>query len=252
LHSYVGIVAIEIALTDILKELNIVPDYIIGHSVGELGCAYADNCLTAEETILAAYARGEASKESHTIRGAMAAVGLSHIKLEEMIPEDIDIACHNGADSTTISGPAESINEFVQKLKEENIFAKEVASSGLALHSRYITDMGQKLYEKLKGIIQDRKMRSRKWLSSTYPEDMWNEDEAYFSSAEYHTRNLLNPVFFQEVTEMLPKNSLMIEVAPHGLLKAILKRNIKEGVHVSLTQRESKDGVEFFMNSLGG
>ncbi|KAG5684243.1 hypothetical protein PVAND_013480 [Polypedilum vanderplanki] len=43
MHSYVGIVSIEIALTDILKSLGIEPDYIIGHSVGELGCAYADN-----------------------------------------------------------------------------------------------------------------------------------------------------------------------------------------------------------------
>ncbi|XP_070494680.1 fatty acid synthase-like [Chironomus tepperi] len=252
LHSYVGIVAIEIALTDILKALNIVPDYIIGHSVGELGCAYADNCFTAEETILAAYARGEASRESHTIKGAMAAVGLNHIKLEEMVPEDIDIACHNGDDSSTISGPADSIHEFVQKLKDDKIFAKEVACSGVPLHSRYITEMGYKLHEKLQEIIKEPKTRSRKWLSSTYPEDMWDEEEACLSSAEYHTRNLLNPVFFKEVTEMLPKNSLMIEVAPHGLLKAILKRNIKEGVHVSLTQRESKDGVEFFMDSLGG
>ncbi|XP_070505893.1 fatty acid synthase-like isoform X1 [Chironomus tepperi] len=162
LHSYVGIVTIEIALTDILKKLNIVPDYIIGHSVGELGCAYADNCLTAEETILAAYARGEASRESQTIKGAMAAVGINHIKLEEMVPEDIDIACHNGEDSSTISGPADSIHEFVQKLKDDKIFAKEVACSGVPLHSRYIIEMGHKLHEKLQEIIKDPKVRSQK------------------------------------------------------------------------------------------
>lgn len=63
---------------DVLTNLNVIPDGIIGHSVGELGCAYADGCFTAEETILAAYSRGKASLESldnDYIKGMMAAVG---------------------------------------------------------------------------------------------------------------------------------------------------------------------------------
>jgi fatty acid synthase, animal type len=49
-----------------------------GHSVGELGCAYADGCFTAEEMILAAYSRGLASIETPFIKGSMAAVGLGY------------------------------------------------------------------------------------------------------------------------------------------------------------------------------
>lgn len=60
---------------DVLNALGIVPDHLIGHSVGELGCAYADGCFTAEQMILAAYYRGLASVESKLITGAMAAVG---------------------------------------------------------------------------------------------------------------------------------------------------------------------------------
>lgn len=37
LHSFVGIAAIQIAICDILKALDIPSDYYIGHSVGELG-----------------------------------------------------------------------------------------------------------------------------------------------------------------------------------------------------------------------
>jgi len=58
-----------------LKTLDIVPDGIIGHSVGELGCAFADGCFTAEEMILSAYARGRASVETELIPGMMAAIG---------------------------------------------------------------------------------------------------------------------------------------------------------------------------------
>jgi len=62
----------------VLKALDITPDGIIGHSVGELGCAYADGCFTAEEMILAAYARGRASLETNVIPGMMAAIGNIH------------------------------------------------------------------------------------------------------------------------------------------------------------------------------
>lgn len=60
---------------DILNELEIVPDGILGHSVGELGCSYADGCFTAEQTLLAAYYRGLASLETELINGSMAAIG---------------------------------------------------------------------------------------------------------------------------------------------------------------------------------
>lgn len=48
---------------------------VVGHSVGELGCAYADGSLTAEQTVLCAYWRGRAVQEASLPAGAMAAVG---------------------------------------------------------------------------------------------------------------------------------------------------------------------------------
>lgn len=58
-----------------MKAVGITPDGIIGHSVGELGCAYADGCFSAEQMVLCAYARGRASIEADLISGKMAAVG---------------------------------------------------------------------------------------------------------------------------------------------------------------------------------
>lgn len=125
-HSFVGIAAIQIAMCDILKALDIPADYYIGHSVGELGCAYADDCFTAEQMILAAYSRGMASVETKKIRGSMAAIGMSFKQIRHKIPDNIDVACHNGPDSCTISGPENDIATFVSDLKSQGIFAKEV------------------------------------------------------------------------------------------------------------------------------
>ena len=249
LHSYVGIVAIQIGITDILNSLGIVPDYIIGHSVGELGCAYADGCFTIEETILSAYFRGKISIETKIINGFMAAIGLGYKSLCSMLPEGIEIACHNSVDSCTISGPNAKVKDFVEELKKLNYFAKEVQSSNIPYHSSYIAKMGPALLKSLKEVIKHPIKRSKKWISSSVSNVKWNTFEAQYSSAQYHTNNVLNSVLFEEACEYLPKDVLTIEIAPHGLLQAILKSSFP--VNIPLTRRSDVEGLIFFFNSIG-
>lgn len=123
---------------DILKTLDIEPDGMIGHSVGELGCAYADGCFTAEEMILAAYARGRASVETKLPDGMMAAIGMGYQTIKSRLPHDIDVACHNSSENCTISGPTENVMAFVEQLMSEKIFARTVNVSNISFHSRYI------------------------------------------------------------------------------------------------------------------
>jgi len=75
---------------------------------------------------------------------------MGYADIRDKLPEDIEVACHNSADSCTLTGPAESVNNFVQSLKKENIFAKTVNGTNIAYHSRYIAAFGPKLLHKLK------------------------------------------------------------------------------------------------------
>ncbi|KAK6636857.1 hypothetical protein RUM43_010521 [Polyplax serrata] len=252
LNSFVGIAAVQIALIDILNALNIVPDGLIGHSVGELGCSYADGCFTAEQMILAAYYRGKASKDSDLIHGSMAAVGKQYKDIKDQIPEDVDIACHNSSDNCTLSGPVESINNYVNVLKESGVFAKAVNVSNIAYHSRYIKPAAPILLKYLKEVVPEPKLRSSKWISTSNPEDKWDTDTAKYCSAEYHTNNLLSCVLFQEGSKHIPKNAICIEIAPHGLLQAILKRSLGDEVtNIPLTSRFSADPLIFFLQAIG-
>lgn len=51
-----------------------------------------------------------------------------------------------------MSGPVDVIDEFVEKLKEEGIFAKKVNSSNVAFHSKYIADAAPKLRSNLERV----------------------------------------------------------------------------------------------------
>uniref|UniRef100_A0A1A9W883 Fatty acid synthase n=1 Tax=Glossina brevipalpis TaxID=37001 RepID=A0A1A9W883_9MUSC len=251
LHSFVGIAAIQIGLVDLLRSLNMQPDYIIGHSVGELGCGYADGGFTAEQMILASYYRGKVSLEIEKIKGSMAAIGVGYKKIVNLLPKKIEVACHNSADSCTISGPAEDVEKFVNELKSKGIFAKEVPCSNIAYHSRYIAHMGPQLLKYLKTIIPNPKSRSSKWLSSSVPQADWHQEGRNLCSAEYHANNLLNSVLFEETSALLPSNALTIEIAPHGLLQAILKRSMPNGIHIPLTQRGNKGNDVILLSAIG-
>lgn len=251
LHSFVGIAAIQVGLTDVLKAIGLEPDYIIGHSVGELGCGYADGCFTAEEMVLCAYSRGMASLETKVVFGSMAAIGMGYQKLKTMIPDGIEIACHNSNESSTISGPADNIAAFVAELKSKGIFAKEVACSNIPYHSKYIAEFGPNLLKRLNEVIKEPKKRSSRWISSSYPKSMWDLEDSQYSSAGYHTNNLLSSVLFEEASALLPENSVCVEIAPHGLLQAILKRSMAKAVNIPLTQREHNRNDQVLLSAIG-
>ncbi|OTF83995.1 hypothetical protein BLA29_012262, partial [Euroglyphus maynei] len=63
-NSFVSITSMQIALYDLLKSLQLPISGYIGHSFGEIACAYADGCLTAEQALLTSYWRGKTVQDA--------------------------------------------------------------------------------------------------------------------------------------------------------------------------------------------
>lgn len=96
------------------------------------------------------------------------------------------------------------------------------------------------------------KPRSQKWLSTSVPYNEWSTSAAQFSSAEYHTNNLLKPVLFEEILALVPDNAITIEIAPHGLLQTILRKSLQPTVtNITLIQRDHEENAEVFLQGLG-
>ncbi|XP_031636808.1 fatty acid synthase-like [Contarinia nasturtii] len=250
-NTFVSITAVQIALTDVLSHLGISPNGIIGHSIGELACAYADGCFTLEQTILAAYWRGR-SLETVMEKGRMASIGLTWEETKARAPADIVAACHNGHESVTIAGPPELITRFIDDLIKEGVFAKVVNTSGYAFHSKYIASAGPIYKKSLEKIIPQPKNRTSRWLSTSIHEEDWPSTLAQQSSPAYHENNMLSPVFFHDAIQHIPKNAICIEISPTGLLQAILKRTLgSENIPLSLIKRGHKNNLVFFMQNIG-
>jgi fatty acid synthase, animal type len=108
------------------------------------------------------------------------------------------------------------------------------------------------LKKSLERIVSHPKMRSKRWISSSIPESAWDTPLAQESSVAYHVNNLLSPVLFAEALKHVPANAICIEIAPTGLLQAILKRSMGKGcTNLSLMKRGHEDNVQFLLSNIG-
>uniref|UniRef100_A0A672LX21 Fatty acid synthase n=1 Tax=Sinocyclocheilus grahami TaxID=75366 RepID=A0A672LX21_SINGR len=252
-QAFVGLAAIQVAQIDMLQKMGLQPDGIMGHSVGELACGYADSSLSHSETILAAYWRGRCIKEASLPPGGMAAVGLTWEECKAQCPQGVVPACHNSEDTVTISGPQDSVSKFVAQLKESGVFAKEVRSAGVAFHSYYMASIAPALLAALQKVIKNPRPRSTRWISTSIRQTDWESPLALYSSAEYHVNNLVSPVLFQEGLRFVPDNAVVVEIAPHALLQTkpliyILKPTCSI---LPLMKRGHANNLEFFLSHVG-
>ncbi|XP_036143548.1 fatty acid synthase [Monomorium pharaonis] len=250
LYAFVGIVAVQIGLVDLLTSLGITPDYMISHSAGELGCAYADKCLTIEQTILSAYFIGLACVEGKVICSSMALVSLDYESLKNMCPTDIEIICRNSENSSIVCGPTESVQKFIKKLQLNIIHVKEIYCN-IPYHSSYLAPVKTQLLLNLNNVIPRPKKRSLKWISSSVPCTEWFTSASSLSSADYHTRSILNTVLFEQMTHLIPSNAVTIEIGPDCILQHILKESLHPKVTNIVLKRRTEQKVEVLLQGIG-
>ncbi|GFS62657.1 fatty acid synthase [Trichonephila inaurata madagascariensis] len=250
--SFVTICAIQIALVDLLKHLDVNPDGMVGHSTGELICAYADGCFSHEQTLLSSYYRGHSVENTDIIQGGMAAVGLSWSQAQKICPEGIYPVCDNAIDSVTISGEKEPLEKFVEKLKQDNVFVRLVNSHGYGFHCKHVHAAAPALRKAQEKLIPNPKLRSERWVSSSYTESERNNPDCKTASSEYFVHNLMSSVRFKDAIQSIPPNAVIIEIGPHFLLQSIVKRSVgTRASYFGLMKRNDTNNVDFLMESLG-
>ena len=194
--ALISITVIQIALVDLFRELDISPDGIVGHSLGEIACAYCDGGLDRRHTLLSIYWRAKLSNDLDTIPGVMAVVGMDWDECRERCPPDVFAACHNSQDLVTISGEVTATRQFMDELIRDGIFVREVNSYGIAFHCPHVGNVSDILLERIKHELCEPRVRSERWISSSLPEDQWSTDLAKYCSAEYFRNNMSSSVLF--------------------------------------------------------
>ena len=225
---------------------------MVGHSAGEIAAGYADGGLTAEEAILFYEARGRAFEETQKEAGAMAAVSLSWAQVQKKLPPAVYAACSNSAKNVSVSGNADAISKFVDKLDSEGVMAVEVNTCNTAPHSPFAFDASDKMLGYYSEILGAKKEpRSARWVSTSVIKGQEGNDDGC-ASAHYFANNARVPVFFYEALQSIPENAMLFEVAPKKALTPLINQSIKPGCRLfTLMDHAAKDHVYYFLNQIG-
>ena len=106
------------------------------------------------------------------------------------------------------------------------------------MYDAFVFDIGILLLQ----VIPEPAARSKQWFISS---SQWDSDLAKTASADYVINNMFSPVLFCEALQHVPRNAVVIEIAPHCLLQAILKRLLgPECTFTSLTWNTSVPTLE--------
>ncbi|KAI7762200.1 hypothetical protein LZL87_006595 [Fusarium oxysporum] len=220
--------AIQMALVDLLDSFHITPNYVIGHSSGEIAAAYASGALTKEEAWEVAYYRGLVASSltiEHTrTQGSMMVVGLSVLDLEESYNDKTypcEVACVNGPRSLTLSGRKENIEGAFKELSAKGIFCR-ILPVKVAYHSSDMLKI-EKEYKSALGLINPRQHRKSVTMFSSVTGE---EIDGHELDNKYWTLNLVSPVVFMSAIStmlQLPSDNppdIIVELSPSSTLRS--------------------------------
>lgn len=116
--NHVAIFATQVALTAVWRNWNVMPDKIIGQSVGEVAAAYASGIISLEDAVKVIYHRSKilASKTG----GSMMVVGgmpTSELKSICDQHDGVSVAVYSSPKACTISGKAGAIKAIKERLE---------------------------------------------------------------------------------------------------------------------------------------
>ena len=95
--------AVEVALAALWQHWGVVPDFVMGHSVGEIAAAQVAGVLTLDDAARVVAARGRLMA-GLPAGGVMVAVAASEAELTPLLNDDVSIAAINAPGAVVISG----------------------------------------------------------------------------------------------------------------------------------------------------
>jgi [acyl-carrier-protein] S-malonyltransferase len=218
-----ALVATSLAFLAAIKEHGIVPDFVVGHSVGEFAALAAADSMTIEEALALVRERGIAMAEAAAAKpGSMAAIlGLEDEVVEQLCRRILGVwpANYNCPGQIVVSGENPAVDECIELAQEAGARrAVKLKVSG-AFHSPLVARAAERLRPAVERI-------NFKEPAAPFMSTVTARLESAQRVAPLLVDQLTAPVRFTQAASELMRQGVhtFVEVGPGNVLSGLVKR----------------------------
>ncbi|KAF2076631.1 hypothetical protein CYY_002060 [Polysphondylium violaceum] len=228
-----SIFAVQVALSALLKSLNVEPSAIIGHSLGELSAVYLAGILSLEDCIKLLWVRSHLQNKT-TGSGKMAVVLASRESTNALIAKHkfvnrICVCGNNSPKGVGIAGDSNAIAQFSDCLAKEGVTCKPIKINA-GFHSHLMDPIKEEFYKIFPNIQS--KASTIPFYSTTLGKYIDAEDcKTIIGNADYWWNNIRDSVLFKEGMDEIFKNDefdAILEISAHPIVSYFINQCMKD------------------------
>ena len=221
--------AVEVALFRLLESWGIHPDFVMGHSVGELTAAHVAGVLSLENAAVLVVARGR-FMQALPAGGAMVAVQATEEEVRPLLTADVGIAAVNGPASVVISGAENAVTAIAEQLRADGRRVHQLAVSH-AFHSPLMEPMIDEFATVAAGFAVAQPSIP---IVSNLTGQLAGED---FASAAYWKRHIRESVRFADSVRFAHTAGAhrFLEIGPTSGLTASIEESLPDAAVITMS-----------------
>ncbi|MCA4735090.1 type I polyketide synthase, partial [Mycobacterium avium] len=231
--------AVEVALFRLLESWGVRPDFVMGHSIGELSAAHVAGVLSLQNAAVLVAARGR-FMQALPEGGAMIAVQATEAQVRPLLGPGVGIAAVNGPAAVVISGDHDAAVAIAERLRAEGHRVHRLSVSH-AFHSPLMEPMIDEFGTVAAGLAIDKPVIP---IISNLTGQPAADD---FGSPEYWKRHVRDAVRFADSVRFAQSAGAtrFLEVGPSSGLTAAIEETLADApvVTVSALRKDRPEPV---------